>query len=53
MNADEAHQQELENRRREEELWARHRDLVLELGRECRAFYEKVTRKQSREPDGL
>jgi hypothetical protein len=44
MRADEAHQQELENRRREEEerLWARHRTLAREFRDDFRAMYRRI-----------
>lgn len=46
MNADEGHQIELEQRQRDEELWARHRELVREFGRECRDYLNHLLNRK-------
>lgn len=46
MRADEAHQQELECRRsQEDDLLANHRELLREFKHECRALYERFTHR--------
>lgn len=47
MRADEAHQQELECRQREDDLLADHRELLHEFRQECRALYERYFKRSS------